>query len=54
MDLQAFFEEIAVIPSSGRPGLPGNGNLDIELYDVDVMLIAGYGPNSTTTDRNPN
>jgi Ca2+-binding RTX toxin-like protein len=50
LDLQAFFEEIAIIPSSGRPGLPGNGNLDIELYDVDGTLIAGYGPNFGIND----
>ncbi len=29
---------------SGRPGLPGNGDLNIELYDVDGTLIAGGGP----------
>lgn len=45
LDVQAFFEEVATIPSSGRPGLPNNGNLDIELYDVDGTLIAGAGPN---------
>ncbi|HPM81293.1 MAG TPA: CHRD domain-containing protein [Candidatus Anammoximicrobium sp.] len=55
LDLQAFFEEIATIPSSGRPGLPGNGNLDIELYDVDGTLIAGngvFGNNDGAADLN--
>ncbi len=44
LDLQVFFEEIPTVPS-GRPGLPGNGNLDIELFDRDGTLIAGAGPN---------
>jgi hypothetical protein len=50
LDVQAFFEEIPTIVSSGRPGLPGAGNLDIELYDVDGTLIAGYGPNFGRND----
>lgn len=43
LDLQVFFDEIPTV-ASGRPGLPGNGNLDIELYDRDGTLIAGSGP----------
>ena len=51
LDIQAFFEEIATIPSSGRPGLPNNGDLQIEIYDADgfvngvPLAIAGNGPN---------
>ena len=41
LDVQVFFEEVADIGS--RPGLPGDGNLNIELYDVDGTLIAGNG-----------
>ncbi|HND52074.1 MAG TPA: hypothetical protein PLV92_06750, partial [Pirellulaceae bacterium] len=44
MDFQVFFEEISNIVSSGRPGLPNNGNLNIEVYDVDGTLIAGNNP----------
>ena len=43
LDLQVFFDEIPTVPS-GRPGLPGNGNLNIELFDRDGTLIAGAGP----------
>jgi Ca2+-binding RTX toxin-like protein len=43
LDLQVFFEELPTL-GSGRPGLPGDGNLDIFLYDVDGTLIAGAGP----------
>ncbi|MCA9248970.1 MAG: hypothetical protein KDA42_17715, partial [Planctomycetales bacterium] len=42
LDFSVFFEEVALIGS--RPGLPGDGNLDIEVYDVDGTLIAGHGP----------
>ncbi len=41
LDLKLQFEEIGMLGT--RPGLPGNGNLDIELYDVDGTLIAGDG-----------
>ncbi|MDA1055059.1 MAG: dockerin type I domain-containing protein [Planctomycetota bacterium] len=41
LDLQVLFEEVASIGT--RPGLPGNGNLDIEVYDIDGTLIAGNG-----------
>ncbi|MBC8353053.1 MAG: hypothetical protein H8E66_13740, partial [Planctomycetes bacterium] len=41
IDVQVLFEEIALIGT--RPGLPGDGNLDIELYDIDGTLIAGNG-----------
>ncbi len=56
LDVQAFFEEIAAIPSSGRPGLPNNGNLQIEIYDADgfvngvPLAIAGNGPNFGIND----
>ncbi len=41
LDIRVSFEEI---PGIGvRPGLPGNGNLDIELFDTDGTLIAGHG-----------
>jgi len=43
LDFQAMFAEIGNIVRSGRPGLPGNGNLDIYVYDIDGTLIAGSG-----------
>ena len=32
------------LSTCNTPGLPNNGNLDIELYDIDGTLIAGAGP----------
>jgi Ca2+-binding RTX toxin-like protein len=45
LDFQVFFEEVPTVPS-GRLGLPGNGNLNIELFDRDGLpvAIAGAGP----------
>ena len=43
LDFQTLFDEIGTL-SSGRPGLPGNGDLDIYVYDADGTLIAGNGP----------
>ncbi|RLT12749.1 MAG: CHRD domain-containing protein [Planctomycetota bacterium] len=56
LDIQAFFEEIGAIVSSGRPGLPSNGDLQIEVYDADGFVagvsapIAGNGPNFGTNN----
>jgi hypothetical protein len=44
LDFQVFFQQIETVASSGRPGLPGNGNLDIFVFDSDGTLIAGIGP----------
>ncbi|MFO0819097.1 MAG: dockerin type I domain-containing protein [Pirellulales bacterium] len=44
LDFTALFEEVGNIVSSGRPGLPGDGDLDIYVYDIDGTLIAGNGP----------
>ena len=41
LDVRVRFEEVAAIET--RAGLPGNGNLDIELFDADGTLIAGNG-----------
>ncbi|MFO0904332.1 MAG: dockerin type I domain-containing protein [Pirellulales bacterium] len=43
LDFQTMFDEIGTL-ASGRPGLPGNGDLDIYLYDADGTMIAGNGP----------
>ncbi|MBI1916750.1 MAG: hypothetical protein HYS12_18750, partial [Planctomycetes bacterium] len=42
LDFQVFFREIPALVG-GRPGLPANGNLNIEVYDSDGTLIAGNG-----------
>ncbi|MEM8943849.1 MAG: hypothetical protein AAGD11_01595 [Planctomycetota bacterium] len=55
LDLQVYFEEIPTL-NNGRPGLPNNGNLDIQLYDEAGNLIAGAGPNfggNNNTGANP-
>ncbi len=38
LDFQVFFNEIATV-ASGRPGLPGNGDLNIEVRDSTGDLI---------------
>ena len=43
LDFQTLFDEIGTL-DGGRPGLPGNGDLDIYVYDADGTLIAGNGP----------
>ena len=40
LDFQVFFSHIAAVPS-GRPGLPGDGDLDIAVYDSTGDFIAG-------------
>ena len=42
LDFQVFFEEVGNL-NSGRPGLPGDGNLDIFVFDIDGTQIAGAG-----------
>ncbi len=50
LDLQVFFEVIEKIASSNRPGLPGDGNLDIHVYDLQGQLLAGDGPDFGIND----
>lgn len=47
LDFQVFFRDITTVPS-GRPGLPGNGDLDIQVYDASGVAISG----SASTDDN--
>ncbi|WP_425614911.1 dockerin type I domain-containing protein [Anatilimnocola sp. NA78] len=48
LDFQVYFRELAAL-ANGRAGLPGNGNLDIAVYDADGLVsgvplaIAGLG-----------
>jgi Ca2+-binding RTX toxin-like protein len=41
LDITVFFDELSAV--GARPGLPGDGNLDIRVYDVDGDEIAGRG-----------
>ncbi|MCP4853121.1 MAG: calcium-binding protein, partial [Fuerstiella sp.] len=34
LDIQVYFEEVGTL-ANGRAGLPGDGNLDVQLYDSD-------------------
>ncbi|MEM6779013.1 MAG: Ig-like domain-containing protein [Planctomycetota bacterium] len=52
LDIQAFYEQIATV-ASGRPGLPGSGDLSLQLFDADGDLIAGAG-NFGTLDTDDN
>jgi hypothetical protein len=49
LDIVARFEEIATL-ANGRAGLPGNGNLNIQVLDIDGTTIAGAGPNFGIND----
>ncbi|MBI1314694.1 hypothetical protein GC176_25660, partial [bacterium] len=42
LDITVLFDELSAV-QSGRPGLPGNGNLDIQVLDIDGTVIAGTG-----------
>ncbi len=44
LEFGVTFEQIGMRPN-GRPGLPGNGDLNIEIYDVDGTLITGFNTN---------
>jgi hypothetical protein len=48
LDLQVRFAQIASILNSSRPGLPGDGNLSLELFDgtgARIVPIAPFGAN---------
>ena len=54
LDIQVYFTVLGLVPS-GRPGLPGAGNLDVELYDADGTLIVdglgSFGLNDSDDDE---
>src|SRR4029079_13054777 len=43
LDIQVYFTQQTTL-TNGRAGLPGNGDLDIAVYDADGLLTAA--PNS--------
>jgi Ca2+-binding RTX toxin-like protein len=54
LDITVFFDELSTV-ESGRPGLPGNGNLDIQVRDIDGTVIAGtgaFGENDSASELN--
>jgi len=55
LDIRVFFRQQGLL-ANGRAGLPGNGDLDIALYDADgaPVAIAGtglFGTNDATDDE---
>ncbi len=50
LDLQVYFRQVAAL-ASGRPGLPNDGNLDINVRDSSGNIIAGFGANDATDDE---
>src|SRR5204863_8438771 len=45
-EVKALFDKIATVPS-GRPGLPGAGDLNLDIYDANgVLIVSGV----TVTD----
>lgn len=50
LDFQVYFTQIGTL-ASGRPGLPSDGNLDIEVLDAAGNVIAGFGVNDATNDE---
>ena len=54
LDITVFFDELTTV-ASGRPGLPGNGNLDIQVRDINGDVIAGtgaFGENDSASELN--
>ena len=50
LDLQIYFRQVGALPS-GRPGLPNDGNLDINVRDAAGNIIAGFGVNDASDDE---
>jgi Ca2+-binding RTX toxin-like protein len=49
LDIQVYFRQIPAL--GARPGLPNNGNLDINVRDSAGNIIAGFGVNDATDDE---
>ena len=47
LDVQIMFTSQGTL-GNGRTGLPGNGNLDLNAFDVAGNLITGFGSNENT------
>jgi len=46
LDFQLYFTTLATVPS-GRPGLPGNGQLDLDVFDAAGDLISSSAATSS-------
>ncbi len=49
LDFQVYFEQITSV--GARPGLPDNGDLDIEVRDSANNIIPGFGNNDATDNE---
>ncbi len=50
LDFQVYFRQVSTVVS-GRPGLPGNGNLEISVTDAAGNVIAGFGTNDASDNE---
>ncbi len=50
LDFQVYFRQVPAL-ASGRPGLPNDGNLDINVLDAAGNIIAGFGVNDADDDE---
>ena len=50
LDFQVYFRQVPAL-ASGRPGLPNDGNLDINVRDANGNIIAGFGVNDADDDE---
>ncbi len=50
LDFQVYFRQVPDL-ASGRPGLPNDGNLDINVRDAAGNIIAGFGVNDADDDE---
>ena len=50
LDFQVYFRQVGTL-ASGRPGLPDDGNLDINVRDSAGNVIAGFGVNDADDDE---
>jgi subtilisin-like proprotein convertase family protein/Ca2+-binding RTX toxin-like protein len=50
LDIQVYFRQLASVPS-GRPGLPGDGDLEIQVLDAGGTAVAGFGLNDMDDDE---
>lgn len=50
LDFQVYFTQVGTLANS-RAGLPGDGNLDIEVRDASGDLITGFGANDADNDE---
>ena len=50
LDFQVTFRQVGPV-TSGRPGLPNSGNLDIQVTDLAGNVVANFGANDNTDNE---